>query len=215
MTTTLILAAGAALRWHKPYPKQLVPVSYKDPVSSTVMTVPLIGRVVMQAVNAGLEPIIVTHRHEILGLSRTLPCRAHIPSARGYITETLLSTRSLWTERNIILLGDVYYSDNVFQHIVGSVDPLQFYGRDFEIYALVFLSYGKDATIANLLQRHPGKLWRLYYALRSWNKSGHHIPRNDPIFWNIDDRCKNDVTRDIDLLPQVKELYDAIGYKPG
>ena len=208
MTTCLILAAGAALRWHKPYPKQLVPVLYKDGV------MPLIGRIVMQCNQAGLEPIIVTHRHELIGLSRTLPCRAHTPSNRQYITGTLLSTRSLWSERNIILLGDVYYSDSVFQHIMGGTAPLQFYGRDFEIYALVFLNYGKDTTLADLLVKHPGKLWQLYYALRGWSKPGHLIPRNDPIYWNVGDRSPNDVTRDIDLDHQVGELYAAIGYKP-
>jgi len=108
------------------------------------------------------------------------------------IAQTLYHTRSQWGERNIFLLGDVFYSYKAMGQIVNGERNLCFYGRPHES----LFSLGKYGEIFaftftqenfSLVEKHlgrvieeqqkggRGKLWELHRSLSGQSLSQHVI----------------------------------------
>ncbi|RMF90951.1 MAG: hypothetical protein D6741_16455 [Planctomycetota bacterium] len=199
--TTLILAAGTGARWTGASPKQL----------ALCGGVPLIDRTIALARDFDISPVVVV----------TCDPRIVRPSAGWYMprrcrwaVESLYETRPLWRERTVVLLGDVFYTEEAFAAITSDVRSLAFFGRSGpsrftgsrhgEMFALVF-----DRSLTNRLITHleraiedarrggRGKLWELYRSCAGLPLRRHQV--EDALFCEIDDH-----TDDIDSVSEYR-----------
>jgi len=92
----------------------------------------LLDRMCRQA--AGIRKYIVTHRDDL----KNENANVLVPKSHDFFADTLLSTVPYWKERNIILWGDVYYTDEVMKEIMAEERPLVAFGDNRDIYAAVF-----------------------------------------------------------------------------
>jgi hypothetical protein len=97
----------------------------------------------------------------------------------GWLSETLLKTRSLWRGRTVWLLGDVFYTPGAMRRILRCQEPIRFFGRmephlyfggkKGELFGASF-SEGEYANLENAIQvacqdareGGRGKLWQVY-----------------------------------------------------
>jgi hypothetical protein len=117
----LLPCAGDAGRWgnHLGVPKQLTPVG------NTGET--LLGRTLRLLRRYGVVDLhVLTHQPAIheAGLA------AHVvaPAVRTYLSDTIRSSRPLWGDRTLIVLGDVYLSEQTIRDLVNRTAPLDFLG---------------------------------------------------------------------------------------
>ena len=188
----LILCAGEASRFGGEV-KQLLTVG-----SNTIL-----GRTLKQT--AHMNPIVVTHLEEI----RRASLRWFHPKERQYTVDTLLSTRELWGQVTIVLLGDVLYTDETMTTIL-SCKKATVFGDKWEVYAVVFTDHDQMAEACGEARSlWPGKLGNLYNALcgkplAAKRGLGHEM-EGEPMFHYVEDW-----TRDIDSesqhLQALKEL---------
>lgn len=147
-TAVFILAAGDAER-HNGGNKPLLEVEGDT----------LLNRMAIQVrrQTAGVDCFVVTHRPE----NYHPACYTLKPKERDFISATLLSTAPEWKERNIILLGDVYYTDDVMQEILAEDRPLVFFGDNTDIFAMVFHIERKVEaplrTFVDEVRKHPAQ----------------------------------------------------------
>lgn len=162
--TTLILAAGNQTRWEKDHPvrfKQLLPICGE----------PVLHRIVRQVRARGDEPIIVTHRDELLQDG----FRYYEPNAHRWTVETLWNTCPLWKGRTRVLLGDTAYSRTQMDKIFAYASRYIVFGNEYEIYAISFDAYDEDTLnhVAGAIAKAfhhaanggPGTLRMFYEAL--------------------------------------------------
>jgi hypothetical protein len=171
MMVILILAAGNAARF-----------GGKTKHLLTVAGEPLLARTVRQLRALGHEPVIVSHRPELQALGRHFE-----PARRGWLCETLLSTRELWAGCTIVLLGDVVWPDEVLADVISDESSPRFFGNYCEIYAASW-QQKEERRILEAIERvlkgarewrNPGKMWQLYHAVigakelngRAWDYS--------------------------------------------
>jgi hypothetical protein len=81
---------------------------------------------------------VVTHRPEIHDCANAHRVNVLIPQNRRVTCETALSTSYRWTERNVILLGDVIYANRVMQRMVQCKEPVLFFGDLWEMFGVAF-----------------------------------------------------------------------------
>jgi hypothetical protein len=171
MSRVIILCAGLAERW-KNYlnrPKQLAPI----------LGQPLLVRTIQQLHQHRLKDIhIVSHdtRLHIPGTNLITPEQSHCTLA------SLNSTCSLWKRSQIILLGDVCYSDKALKTIIEFDQSLMFFGcpganpytgtPHAELFALKFtksalprVKQALSIALADASDGGRGKLWELYAVL--------------------------------------------------
>lgn len=145
MTIKAILpAAGLAERWNRylGVEKHLAAVSRTD-------TTPLIVRTLRLLAERGIEQrCVVTDHSEIASAAAPLAEVIH-PAGSSCLSETLLSARRAWSDRTLVLLGDVYFSGAALEAIACDRHPLRFFGIDYnspahdrgrrpEIFAMAF-----------------------------------------------------------------------------
>lgn len=208
----ITLCAGEQERWgDNGNPKQLVDVGGE----------PLLARLVRQCRRAGHEPVIVTHDERL-----TLSDRTYVPGKRRWTVETLLSTRFMWGDRTVVLLGDVVYTRDALDKILSSREPFQVFGRKelryrlagryYEIFALSF-DQTQAERVEDTLNRAIsmiengkagwGKL-RLLYELWCGLPLG-EFAHEDVVFYPIED-----ATEDIDA-PEDYEQFRVMIINPG
>ena len=208
----IILCAGEQTRWgDNGNPKQLVDVGGE----------PLLARIVRQVRRAGHEPVIVTHDERL-----TLSDRTYAPDKRRWTVETLLSTRFLWDDRTVVLLGDVIYTRDALDKILASRELFQVFGRKelryrlvgryYEIFALSFDQSQAD-RVEDTLRRAVylkedgqiswGKL-RVLYEMWCGLPLG-QFAHEDIVFYPIEDQ-----TEDIDA-PEDYEQFKVMIINPG
>lgn len=197
-TTILILCAGEAKRWNNylGVPKQLIPINGE----------PLLDRTVRLLHLKELYDINIISNDERLKVNNESFYR---PKKFEWIVETLLSTQSLWNKNTIVLLGDVFFTQDAINTIDHLKETLHIYGRygasEFtstpwgEIFALSFQQSDWSQIISNaenvILQTKVGsrgKLWELYRSIAGFPHNEHLI--EDEIFISI-----NDFTDDFDF----------------
>lgn len=188
MTTVLILAAGEQARWEDDYGlKQLRPIEGES----------LIVRTQRQVRQRSQAAFVVTHKEVLQRLSE----RAVYPTRRRWIAETLRSTAYMWTDRVIVLLGDVVYSKAVMDSIINYDGAIRFWGNLHELFGL---SFNHDATTKMLTAldkaiHHaeydggPGKLRKVYQAFVGFDFEDNNI--HHAMFEEVP---ASDYTRDFD-----------------
>lgn len=164
MGKVLVLCAGEQGRWSSPLPKQIVAVFDGEQ---------LIARTVRQVRKRWNNyPHIVTHQKCLRGYSANYL----VPSARRWVSETFLSIAPIWAhDWNMILLGDVLYTDECMDTMYNNREKYQyhFYGTGSEILGLTFTDTGTmERALVDVVDdaaagHSRGKLWELYYRLSS------------------------------------------------
>ena len=138
MTRIIITCAGKAHRWeNKNTLKQLMPI-YGEP---------LLHRTVRLLRKRGYDDIHIAHRNTQLKVEG---CQHFSPPSSPWISSTISASAHLWTDHTIILLGDVYFSEEALDRILHDESTLKFCGRIGasswtgckygELFALVFRS---------------------------------------------------------------------------
>jgi len=154
--TVVILAAGKATRW-RGLPKQLMPAGDES----------IIVRIQRQVFQRGELPTVVTHRDDIAMESKS----CLFPKNNDTACDTLLSTRDLWHDQVVVLLGDVIYTKDTMDLIFSGDRPLRVYGNAWEIYGMSFsASVGDDiATHLKIASEYnsPGPRGKLRYFYQS------------------------------------------------
>lgn len=185
----LILAAGDSDRWKGRIPKQLIQIRNEPLISGTIRQI------------RHKRHYIITHNQEIIG---ALNGSEHFePKQQRWITETLLSTKSLWGERTLVLLGDVIYSDEAIDLMLNCTKPLSVFGCKWEIFGLSFsgqnineVRTSLSVAIEHAEQGGRGKLWEFYRTYCGIPLSNTQTLEKE-VFVPIDDR-----TNDIDSIEE-------------
>jgi len=159
----LLLSAEEQYRWRGVERRELVKVA-DDEV--------LLARTIRQCRVrfGGEDPLLVTHLPSLRAYSRS----SITPRRRDFIGETLLTSYMLWGEQwTVVLLGNVYYSDYVFNLVVDQRDKhaYKFYGTNRDIYALTYTD--KDLVYQHVSRSCDnsnnglcaGTLWDICYSL--------------------------------------------------
>ena len=108
----IILCAGNSERWTHNTPKQLVTVDGEKLLTRTMRQFP--------------EGKIITDNQKI----KEAVDNIFVPDSYIWTLDTLESTIPLWdSNRLIVLLGDVYYSDAAVETISKSEQDIQYYGK--------------------------------------------------------------------------------------
>ena len=155
-----ILAAGSQTRWNasKPdYPiKQLLPVN----------GVPLIHRTLNQLLDRGIVATVVSKIPELDIGDRI------VPEDSRFAVSSLYSTRPYWDDRNLVLLGDVYFTDKALDTCL-NMKGIQFAGLPGEIFAVYWDDLDlMEWHLRDAIQyadehdtKYIGKLWTLYRSI--------------------------------------------------
>jgi hypothetical protein len=205
-TRVFIPCAGDESRWNEylGVPKQLVDIDGE----------PLLHRTVRCLKDRGLNDILIIGNNPKFAVDGV---QTYSPHAYRWIVETIKSTESLWKQKNIILLGDVWFSPESFDNIISTNAPIVVFGRKCdskltgcrwgEIFALVFrdteaprVSRVLDIAIAYAEQGNSsswqGLLWSFYYIYLN-------IYMGDPLTSNVIDDSLfyelDDFTEDFDF----------------
>lgn len=206
-----ILAAGRGDRWQEytGVPKQL----------ATVKSEALLARIMRLLYANEIADVSILAHDERLRVAGALFVEPH---ESKWIVDTLLSTQKLWGERNIFLLGDVFYTEKAMHKIVQCENPIAVFGRKMpsqftkgcwpEIFALSFNSDGRSELLVNAeyVRQKSGpeqelKLWQLYRELAGFPLFPTEAYRFErELFQSI-----NDFTDDFD----VPKEYDRFIYR--
>jgi hypothetical protein len=180
-TRAFLLCAGVGDRWnnHLGIPKQLIAFRGET----------LLARTQRLLRERGVSDIVVVTCDERLHCPGA---SLHRPRARRWVVETFLSTSSLWCERNLVLLGDVFYSEAIVDQLCSSRRAWRFFGRPDDgafsgrLFGEIFgVAFFRPACI--LFEKHlgqiighaemtgEGKLWHLYRSLNGFSLGEHRI----------------------------------------
>lgn len=193
-----ILSAGVQTRFPDNYfPKQLLEINNET----------ILSRQVRQLKEFNLVPFVVTKNSLIKSQS---PLCIN-PKFNDSILDTLSSTRDFWKdERIVILLGDVFYSKQLFKNIMESTVPLKFWLTGSEIFALSF-DKSQQNTVLGALEFcirniwSGVKLWHLYRRLNGGVLETHVIYENE-----MSSDIITDYSFDIDSLVQYNDVSNYI-----
>ena len=192
--TILILASGDPRRdWTDENPCQLAPIAGQ----------PLLLYTLAQLKSRGHDTnvTVVTHSMTIA----TVVPQYFYPEVHFYWAETVLSTRLIWTERTIILHGDVIFSPTVLDSILAEKASIAFHGSMGEAFGIVFTTESharirialadaiEDAPKDLPMRKGRGLVWQFYRAF-----NGTHLHKHVHN-WDIYRLApKDDYTCDID-----------------
>ncbi|HJP04354.1 MAG TPA: NTP transferase domain-containing protein [Gammaproteobacteria bacterium] len=170
-----ILAAGEGTRWGNALgaPKQLADVAGKPLLAH------MLEKLHARRAQYGIDRVMVVASDPKL---HVLDAEFIDPGKTRLTLESLLSSRPYWTEDNLILLGDVFFSDHALDTILSHKSDLAFYGRTGknritrcrgkELFALRFGSAAQtrfleaaDRALAHFEKGGWDRLWVLYRAL--------------------------------------------------
>lgn len=163
-----ILAAGKGERWknHTGKPKQLLEFGNESLLERT-------ARILNQF---QINNIYIVSNNNNFRLDSAL---LFPPSSYCSICDTILSTKTLWSQKNLILLGDVFYSEKCLNEIIKCNSDLKFFGRPWpsrftlcthgELFGFAFKRkvatkiIDKLKIISKRYRNHNrGNLWNLY-----------------------------------------------------
>ena len=204
----LILCAGDSKRWtwggaskfHIPVPKEA-----------------LLRRTVRQCNDLwgfSEEVVVVSHLPGIDSALVGVDYSLFDPPERAYTCQTLESTRSLWKERTIVLLGDVYYTDKTIRRIYKNWFKFSFYGNvaQREIFSFSFtdrnlVSKALRKVSVRVLTGHHGQLWQLFYVLNGIRADEHPPCITFRSFFPV-----VDITQDFDTVADYLEFLERATY---
>jgi len=124
-TAVIILAATPEpSSWNSDTPRHLLNIGGE----------PLILRTIRQLDEMGYKATVVTDKPEV----KEIVPRWQDPRNHRWIVSTILSSRSLWKDRTVILPGDVVWDIYILGFVLGCNEYPQFYGDAKEIHAVTF-----------------------------------------------------------------------------
>ncbi len=205
--SVVLTASGQGERWHKDISshKQLVPLPDGNP---------LIQRTINMVRALGCHDVYVATVHDEILKSIHGADMIH-PSNCKALADTILSSSAVFSQRVVILLGDVFFSKEALNQIIQCEDAVRFFGkksfaylatrkggRGGEIYALSF-SVDQKETVIDALKKNSlnaaiqRRQLRLVRAFLRWKNGSfrEHLRRVYP--------------------PSVPKIFRKIGFKPG
>jgi len=210
MAKIIILCAGEGTRWgnHMDLPKQLIAINGES----------LLHRMIRLFGSHGYHDVSIVSNDERMNLPE---CGFFRPPQCRWIAETFLSTRPLWADKTIVLLGDVFFTENAVEKIASFKEGVHVYGRPGrslytgccygEIFAVVFDQSQRDNVIkhAEIACQDAqtggrGKLWNFYRSLAGFPLNKEIVEKN--IFQKI-----HDFTDDIDYPSEHGALVKRYG----
>lgn len=125
-TAILILAAtNHHIGWNRKGCRHLVDIDGE----------PLLVRTLRQLAELGYNATVVTDKPEI----RAVVLNCFVPEDYTWIVSTILSTRELWDDRTIVLMGDVVWDLYTLGLVLGIKRFPKFCGSGHEIHAITWL----------------------------------------------------------------------------
>lgn len=183
-----ILAAGQQLRFPDNYtPKQLLIINGET----------ILERQLRQLRERNLTATVVTKNPLIQEKSPEWIA----PKNNSTVVKTLNSTLDYWEDSAIFLLGDVFYSNELFNNIITNTQEIKFWVSGSEIFAAKLSKEKTKAALKEIINHRYAKLWHLYRALNNKNINKHEIFKNDMTGDIIVDH-----TFDIDSLQQYEDV---------
>lgn len=211
MSSVFILCAGDGARWndHLGIPKQLITFGNERLIDRT-------ARLVSSHGNSDLCCVTQDSRISIT------PYKSLFVSPTESVTETILKTSTQWSDRNIFLLGDVFYSEHALALILQCKRSLAFFGRPWpsafvncghgEMFGLSFTAGAAEVVqdlLASALSRRAeteARLWSLYQLAGGLPlRSSQYLPE---LLVPIDDYT-NDIDTPVDYRRRGR-LYERI-----
>lgn len=209
-----VMAAGSQKRWGIPFPKQLVPIGQEL----------LIKRTLRQLRERGLDGTVITRNETIIRFCRD---ESYVKPSRSecrWLVENVLTHVKGYSGRQIVLLGDVIFSDATMDAICSCIDPVRVFLRSTlenrlvgfyqEIFGFTFDDRARGAVIDALekarqhaLRGGAGKLREFYCALCGFpfTENGQYSIDNRFIHWPVDDW-----TDDIDSVDDYGAFIEAV-----
>jgi hypothetical protein len=124
-TTAIIPAAGDGRRWgnYLGTVKQLVPVGVETGESVILRTIRMLNE-------AGISNVYVVT--DVLEIITEVQSVAQVirPEKSQYLSDTILSSKDVWSEKTLILLGDVYFSRECIEAMVHCEKEFCFWGLE-------------------------------------------------------------------------------------
>jgi len=175
-----ILAAGEQKRWGKDWRiKQLLPIGGEF----------LIMRIVLQVLDFGHSPVVITHRQEIAQAVYKhcdVVDNSHAPQANPSICDTALDAYALGplTTDMTILCGDVVFDPDDISRIFADGAGVRVHGKAYEVFSVT--AHGEVGF--SLLERSlikardwgrvhgvSAKLWHAYRIMAGFGINEHKI----------------------------------------
>jgi len=164
-TAVLIFSGGDLTGWRKEYPSAPLKHLYViNPPGETIT-----ARLIRQCEDRGVVPTVVTNEPEIIEESKG---RYYEPKMGIMSVQTLLSMKSFWKERTIVLHGDVIFGKVGMDQVFDWHEPYGSFGNFWETFAISFRkSYWlmmeklimRTAELADsLLQGGLGYMWNVF-----------------------------------------------------
>jgi len=197
-TSAFILCAGSGERWNNylGMPKQHIKFANETLLERTVRLL------INTKKDIGIYIVTNDKRLEQLG------CNVIVPVSFDLTIHSFLGTQPYWSENNIVLLGDVFYSNRSIAILTRQIQEIHFFGKvgrskfgkksHGEIYAFVFdrgnqnvIAKGVENILAYTNKGGIGNLWDLYHHLAQLPYNSGRVERN--IF-----QLLNDYTDDFD-----------------
>ena len=134
----------------------------------------LMDRQLRQMRESGINPKVVAWHEDLLSRhSNTL----NTNGATASIQHTLLLTREFWGERNLFLLGDVYFHDPIVDSLTKETRPIRFWMSGSEIYALSFNKESENKIVEAadycIAKSCDPRMWHLWRRLSKLNIHSH------------------------------------------
>lgn len=126
LTLALIMAGGDGTRWLGNRPKEVAPI----------LGEPVIARTVRQLRERGQPCVVVSHKPEVHAV---LPPVVEVYAERhGFYLECAWALRERWLGRNVVLFGDVAYTDEALDALLAFREPIWWVGRSPEMFGMGF-----------------------------------------------------------------------------
>lgn len=128
---------------------------------------PLLLRTLRQLEELGYDATVITEKPEVW---EVIPDHCYKPANHRWIVSTMLSTRELWREKTIILMGDVVWDLYVLGLILGFQKLPAFFGNYPGIHAIGMAEehFDKFETALKKVERHfnpkgaGGRCWPIH-----------------------------------------------------
>jgi len=191
----IILCAGKQTRWQLPMRNGEVPPSSKHFIS--IWGEPLIKRMLRQL---PIVPIIIGNTPELRALKTAY---LHPDNTRNKAS-SILYCLAYWNHRNIILLGDVLFTEQTLLEILNCPDEVAFFGRGSELFAMTFDERYYDQMMQHLREaskvKDKGNLWDIYKLVIGVPPDSDE--RDSAVFHEV----KEPLTRDFDWPDQYQQF---------
>ena len=164
---------------------------------------PLLQKTINNLKSRWYEPVIITKNDE-LKIDNSFD-----PDDNRFTVSSLLSSKDLRQDRNVILLWDVNYSEQSLDKIFNTKESVKVLGSKWEIFAISFTDKELVAKHLKRMIRYAEKNDNKYIGkLRTFYRSLEWFPIEEHRFGKYYDNIKDVETRDFDSQQEYKEYLE-------